>query len=200
MKTYFRFVSQTDKNQLDLWFDEMSAEKKESVLRLQKSETANQRIVADGIIRNALSEISGINPSEIAFLINEFGKPYAKNVDAQFSVSHSGDAVICVVSDNDVGIDIEKIRDVRFKTAERFATVQELEYIGENKERFFEIWTLKEAYFKCIGTGLDSTIRNISFRINGNKIECSEKGFEFQFIKAAEGYCCSICKKISDAG
>ncbi len=112
MKTYFRFVSQTDKNQLDLWFDEMSAEKKESVLRLQKSETANQRIVADGIIRNALSEISGINPSEIAFLINGFGKPYAKNVDAQFSVSHSGDVVICVVSDYDVGVDIEKIRDV----------------------------------------------------------------------------------------
>ena len=195
MKTYFRFVSQTDKSQLDLWFNGMSEEKKAAVLKLKRAETANQRIVADALARNALSEIGGIKPDEIIFSENEFGKPYAENVDAHFSVSHSGDAVICAVSERPVGIDIEKIRDVRFKTAERFATAQELEYIGENTERFFEIWTLKEAYFKCIGTGLDASIKDVSFKISGNEIECSEKGYEFKFLKAADGYCCSICEK-----
>lgn len=195
MKTYFNSVSQIDKTQLDLWFNEMSEEKKKSVLKLQKAETANQRIVADAVVRSALSEISGIKTDKIVFSTNEFGKPYAENVNAYFSVSHSGDAVICAVSERPVGIDIERIRDVRFKTAERFATAEELEYIGENTERFFEIWTLKEAYFKCIGTGLDANIKNVSFRINGSKIECSEKGYEFGFLKASEGYCCSICEK-----
>ena len=199
MKTYLSFVSQTDKSELDEWFEEMSEEKKNAVLKLQKAETANQRIVADAVVRKALSEISGIKTDEIIFSANEFGKPYSKNADVQFSVSHSGDAVICAVSDNPVGIDIEKIREVRFGIAQRFATAQELEYIGENTERFFEIWTLKEAYFKCIGTGLDSLVKNISFKINGDKIECSEKGYKFEFIKTAEGYCCSICEKISDA-
>ncbi len=200
MKTYLSFVSQTEKSELDKWFKEMSEEKKNAVLKLQKAETANQRIVADAMVRRALSEISGIKTDEISFSTNEFGKPYAENADVQFSVSHSGDAVICAVSDKPVGVDIEKIRDVSFKTAERFATAEELEYIGENAERFFEIWTLKEAYFKCIGTGLDSSVKSISFKINGEKIECSEKGYKFGFLKTAEGYCCSICEKISDAG
>ncbi len=199
MKTYFRFVSKTDKSQLDLWFNGMSEEKKAAVVKLKRAETANQRIVADALARNALSEIGGIPADKIIFSTNEFGKPYAENVDLYFSVSHSEDVVICAVSERPVGIDVEKIRVVRFKTAERFATAQELEYIGENAERFFEIWTLKEAYFKCIGTGLDANIKNVSFKINGNIIECSEKGFRCSIIPVAEGYCCSICEKTSDA-
>lgn len=199
MKTYLKFVSQTDELELREFYDAMSEEKKEAVNKLKKTETAMQRIIADGVLRKALSEAKGIKPEKIIFKYNEFGKPYAENVDVQFSVSHSEDAVICAVSENDTGIDIEKIRDVRFKVAERFATEKELEYIGENTERFFEIWTLKEAYFKCIGTGLDANIKNVSFKINGNKIECSEKGYKFEFSNAAEGYCCSICEKLSDA-
>ena len=200
MKTYLSFISQIDKSQLDLWFDSMSEEKKSSVRKLQKPQAAKQRIVADAAVRNALSEISGIRTEEIILSTDESGKPYAVNVDVQFSVSHSEDAVICAVSDKTIGIDIEKIRDIRIKTAERFATARELEYIGDDTVRLFEIWTLKEAYFKCIGTGLDSSVKEVSFSIKGDEIECSEKGYKFSFLKTAEGYCCSICEKISDAG
>ncbi len=200
MKTYLKFVSQTDESELKAFYDAMSEEKKESVDKLNNTKTAKQRIVADGVLRKALFETEGIPPEEIVLKYNESGKPYAENSDVKFSVSHSKDAVICAVSDNEIGVDIEKIRDVRFKVAERFATEEEIAYIGGNTERFFEIWTLKEAYFKCIGTGLDASIKNVSFKINGKEAECSEKGFKCSVISVADGYCCSICEKLSDAG
>lgn len=200
MKLYLKFVSQTDESEFKAFYDAMSEEKKAAVNKLPNSETAKQRVVADGVVRKALAETAGVQPDKIVFKHNEFGKPYAENADVEFSVSHSKDAVVCAVSDKDIGVDIEKIREVRFKIAERFATAEELSYIGDSAERFFEIWTLKEAYFKCIGTGLNSNIKNVSFIIDGETAECSEKGFKCSVLSVADGYCCSICERISDAG
>ena len=62
------------------------------------------------------------------------------------------------------------------------ATKNEIEHIASDSNGFFEIWTLKEAYFKCIGTGLGADIKDVSFEITENEIRCSEDGFEFSFI------------------
>lgn len=93
------------------------------------------------------------------FKIGKYGKPYLLNYrDFQFNISHTKNALVVAVSDKSVGIDIEKIKAVDFKIAERFFVHEELSYIIENKDlqnkRFFEVWTKKEAYIKCIGKGL----------------------------------------------
>lgn len=177
------------------WYNSMSSERKEAVRKLLVVQKQKLKIAADRICREAISEFCGISPDDITFSANEYGKPYAVGLDVNFSISHSGDYVICAVSENEIGADIEKIREIKPAVSKRFATESEMEYIASNPNGLFEIWTLKEACFKCIGTGLNGNIKNISFDIKENNIICSEEGYKCSFHNIAEGYICSVCEK-----
>ena len=162
---------------------------------MQKIVQKKQKIAADMLCRELIAKKCGIAPESIVFDKNESGKPYAVNADVFFSISHSGDTVICAVSENEIGTDIEKIKNIRIRIAEKFATEAELEYIGDDINRFFEIWTLKEAFFKCKGTGLGADIKSVSFRVDGGNVICSENGYYLCFEKISDGFVCSVCIK-----
>lgn len=84
------------------------------------------------------------------------GQPVLPGSRAFVSISHCDDRVVCAVSSASVGIDIEKIRPIRPGMTEKVCTTEELRYVrsGNETERFFEVWTAKEAYFKMKGTGI----------------------------------------------
>ncbi len=195
MKIYHYNLTDTDDSLLKEWFAQMSSEKKQSVSKMKVEGKKNLRIAADALCRNALADFCSISPAEITFEYSAHGKPYAKGLPAHFSVSHSGDIAVCAVSHSEIGIDIEKIRSVNLRASEKFATENEREYIRNSETGFFEIWTLKEAYFKCIGTGLGTDIKDVSFDINGKDIACSESGYKLSFIEIDKNYICSVCKK-----
>lgn len=195
IRIYLLDISSVSEDEFRLWYSQMSEEKKISVDRILSKEKRLSKIAADALCRKAISNECGIPCSDIIFGTEKNGKPFAVNAQIKFNASHSGNMVVCAVADNEIGIDIEKIRNVNPKTVHRFATGSEIEIINSLPDGFFRIWTLKEAYFKCIGTGLGSDIKNISFDISGEKITCSESGFVFEFKNTADGYICSVCTK-----
>ncbi len=196
MQIYKYSISDVTQSKLDAWFRAMSEERQSEVMRIVNEKKRNSKIISDHLCRKAVSEFCGISQKKIVFIKNRFGKPYAENLPVFFSVSHSNDMVICAVSDKEIGIDIERTNSFNPKAAEKFATKKELEYIHSSKNGFFEIWTLKEAYFKCIGTGLGSDIKNVEFEIFSDKVICSDSGYKLSFHNVADGYICSVCKKI----
>lgn len=195
MKLYYYNISDASAAELSEWFDAMSAERKDVVTKLKIPHKQKLKIAADHICRKAISEFCSINPDEINFEISGHGKPYAKGLNVHFSISHSGDYVACAVSDKEIGIDIEKIREINPEISKRFACESELEYIKTHPNGLFEIWTLKEAYFKCIGTGLGTDIKDVSFEISEKDISCSEKGFDCAFVNIENGYICTVCER-----
>lgn len=110
----------------------------------------------------------------------EAGKPYLKDMpDFYYNISHSGKYVVLAASYYDaasirvqhpsqIGVDIQERRPVREgydAVAARYYTEQEAAFLAgfdeeipaqrDVKERvFYELWSIKEAYLKCIGTGL----------------------------------------------
>lgn len=87
-------------------------------------------------------------------LETEYEKPYIPNQD-YFNISHSGDYVVLAQAETEVGVDIEKINDRHLNVAERVFTERELLWMNEDsKERFFILWTQKEAVMKAVGKGL----------------------------------------------
>lgn len=196
MQIYLIDLKKISSSLIEKWQSEADKQKQEEFSKLKIESKRSARIAAEHLRRKAIADFCKVSPDEIKFLKTEKGKPYAIGLPVHFNISHSGDYVVCAVSDKEIGIDIEKIRDVHPRSAERFACPEELEYINSTENGFFEIWTLKEAYFKCIGTGLGSDIKNVSFHIKQNEIKCSEQGFECLFYKIANGYICSICRKI----
>lgn len=77
-----------------------------------------------------------------------------------FNLSHSGSRVMCAVSTDSVGCDVELIRDFSPKVAKRFlepSAYNDLMSIGNSDERnaeFFRLWTRREALAKACGLGL----------------------------------------------
>ena len=155
------------------------------------------RAQAYDLLAIAAKEQWGLSPLP-QLVRTPLGKPGFSHVPGrEFNLSHSGDIAVCAVSDKPIGIDIEALREIRPDAAKRFASAEELEYIGSDPRRLFEIWTLKEAYFKCVGTGIGSDIKSVTFTVDGDDIRCSEPGFTCKFISIADGYICSVCEKES---
>ena len=119
----------------------------------------------------------------------EKGKPYFKELPLQFSVSHTEDLWVCLISDDTdpVGVDIQQIKETRQeRVAERYFTNEEKEYLKENCEAaFFEIWTRKEAYAKYKGSGLTKELAQIS-TLNNDEVEF----IDFDIRAGVKGSCC----------
>ncbi len=85
-------------------------------------------------------------------------KPYFKNCEIKFSISHSEDYVAVAVSDNEIGVDIEKITDKdRDNMIDRFFLPSEQEFYHNSEDKpvaFVVLWTRKEAYLKYTGKGI----------------------------------------------
>ncbi len=105
-----------------------------------------------------------------ALNFTENGKPILNN-GLYVSLSHSGEYVCAAVSKSPVGIDIEEIRDFDLKILDRFFTKKEKRYIlkRNTNERFFTIWTFKEAIIKLQGKKL-ANIKEIKPLIFLNRI------------------------------
>jgi 4'-phosphopantetheinyl transferase len=98
----------------------------------------------------------------------EKGKPFVEG-GPFFSVSHSGDYAAAVVSQSArVGIDMENTENMRggnfSALAKRAFHPEELAYFAEKpeRERFYEIWTQKEAFVKMKGEGLGIGLKTFS--------------------------------------
>lgn len=108
---------------------------------------------------NTLSVLSEMGAQNVRYLEN--GKPVADN--CYVSVSHSGDTAVVCKSDRPIGIDIEKIDTPREfqRLAERYFSSAELQYFNDEPtaQRFYEIWTKKEAYSKISGEGIKMIAR-----------------------------------------
>lgn len=94
-----------------------------------------------------------LNLSEVTFDRNKFGLFCNENNNYKISISHSGNYVIAVVSEDEVGVDIQYMDHNMLKIAKRFFYIEEVTYIYKFKKglikRFYEVWTKKESYYKC---------------------------------------------------
>ena len=91
-----------------------------------------------------------------------------------FSLSHSGDwMVVAVARGVELGVDLE-IHDLRrdvLRLARRFFAEMEcrdlLALEGEDRvQRFYDLWTLREARVKALGGTLGREMERVAFRIN----------------------------------
>ena len=52
-----------------------------------------------------------------------------RNEEVCFNLSHSGKYVLCVVAETEIGCDIEKIKEVKWKLAKRFFSEKEYDFL-----------------------------------------------------------------------
>ena len=97
----------------------MPEERRRSVERYRFEADRKRTTAGELLARRMLSQRCGVRPEEITICRTERGKPYAKGMAVHFNVSHSGDLVLCAVSDSSIGADIERIRPVSDRLMQR---------------------------------------------------------------------------------
>ncbi len=135
---------------------------------LQRAARMNDRVEAHrflasrAALRGLLGELLGQPAHRLQFVADERGKPRLADDRARFSLSRSGAAVLIGVSErHDVGIDIERCRDVPELESLARTHLSDAEYrawrSADGKtahQRFLSAWTRKEACVKAAGVGL----------------------------------------------
>ena len=89
-----------------------------------------------------------------------------------------------VLSDCEVGCDIEKNANAPLEVAEHYFYHSELAYIkaAKNKDKaFFTLWTLKESYMKMTGRGMSLPLDSLKWfpQQMGLSSENPQKGHAF---------------------
>ncbi|MEO9529231.1 4'-phosphopantetheinyl transferase superfamily protein [Roseibium sp.] len=123
-------------------------------------------IVAHALLHHALGR-HGVVARE--FALNDYGKPFLPGTSIRFNVSHTeGLAAVAIAREIEIGVDVELVRDLRDRESVARAVFcqEEIEEIGkcrEPLERFFQLWTAKEAVMKATGLGFSMPPKQIGF-------------------------------------
>ncbi len=127
---------------------------REKIDAKNKEISRNQSLAGYILLYRSIGELFPQKTLTISF--NEQGKPLCDF--CHFSISHSADRVVCVVSDKPVGVDIQQIRPVKPRKSYMLFNEKENDYVNQNTElisqRYIEIFTKKEAAIKTLGLSL----------------------------------------------
>ena len=152
-------------NEFDSLMPLVFSEKQERIKQFRFFQDARNCLLGDILARSEICRATSLANSQLEFSKNAYSKPFLVNSShIHFNISHSGCYVACAVADEPVGIDIEIIKPVDLKIAERFFALDEARYVmdGNHTFRFYDVWTKKESRIKWEGKGLSKPITSFS--------------------------------------
>lgn len=141
----------------------LSAEESRRAGRFFKDADRVRYALGHAMLRILLARRLAVAPAEIAFAASPNGKPRlaGQGVPLAFNLSYGDGMVALAFARRPVGVDVEAVRDnVAFSDiGRRFFRSDELRYLESGvdsgiRDRFFRLWTRKEAVLKALGVGL----------------------------------------------
>jgi 4'-phosphopantetheinyl transferase len=141
----------------------LSQAEHERAKRYHQIRDTNRFIISRGAARAILGKYLNLEPSSVEFCQGPNKKPFLKNSNLFYNISHSGDLILLAISTAEIGCDIELINrkfDFSDILIDYFSGQEEAFIAQENSiERFFILWTRKEAFTKATGKGLDDELK-----------------------------------------
>lgn len=102
------------------------------------------------------------------------GKPYFEDSPWQFSISHTPRHALCVLAEEEVGLDAEELdRTVSPRLAEKILSQPELAQYRAAEDRnkaLLTFWVLKEAAAKLTGEGLRGYPNDTNFSLADQRV------------------------------
>jgi len=123
-----------------------------------------------------------------------YHRPYLPESCIDFNLSHSGNYVICALSDTTrLGIDIEQMKPVNMEHFTDFMTPEEIAAINTAPQpviAFYKYWTKKESILKANGKGLHIPLNE--FSVTDNQATLENQHWHIQEIAVDKEYICHI--------
>lgn len=156
---------------LDAYLASLAADEWERAERFRLEGPRRQFVVGRAALKTLLAGYLGVRPAEIELTYGNTGKPElcdaAQSGWLRFNLAHSDNlALVAIVRDCDVGIDVERIRRVNHmeQIADRYlheSEASELRAMSPEARvaSFVRCWTAKEAVLKAAGIGLSGSLK-----------------------------------------
>lgn len=146
-------------------------------------------------------------PLSLTYIYGEAGKPYLREYpDIFFSLSHSGDYVLCAFSDREIGADIQEHRVSKgeihdcarisarfFSEKDRQRMVDAVHWGMTEEEMFYRIWSVKEAVMKLDGQGMRRGMEMIGLTFQRPDSGMEENGACFKICDIIKKYSIAVC-------
>lgn len=149
---------------------------KETIKKVEKKVEFKDRvrtIISEILTKMLIAKMLGKSFYEVRLKKGLYGKPFLEDCFLSFNVSHSGQWVIIALSNEfEIGIDIEQVNKKHFdKDLFQYFSEQEYQYLNRLKgekqfHSFFEVWTAKESFVKCLGIGLNKGLDYFTVPLN----------------------------------
>lgn len=183
----------------------LTGTERDKVLRFRFDADRIRAITGICLIKSGIKQAYPNEDAAIA--LTELGKPYVRDrTGYEFNLSHSGSIISFASDAYPVGVDVELVKDKDWRIFHRYLTDEEMSIIEEaedQKECFFEIWTIREAFAKEEGQGLKILDKDFDIDYMKHRIIYEGKRLYFNTFDhvADERYKISICSPhdVSDA-
>jgi 4'-phosphopantetheinyl transferase len=137
-------------------------------------------LLTRALCRGVLSRYADVAPEAWAFTANRYGRPEIASPEGsplRFNLTNTEGLIACLVArEREIGIDVEDTErnGETVAIADRFFSALEVAALRAVPEalqraRFFDYWTLKEAYIKARGMGLSIPLNQFSFELDPGK-------------------------------
>ena len=182
---HFSFQNENEWHEKKWLLKYLNPLEQERVCRLYQDKHKLAKLYSLLFQRYILAKSQNIAPSSISYSFNEKGKPKLNSSTLHFNLSNSGKHIVIALDNQEIGIDIEESKNVDLDIVDRFFSHSEKVNIYAHQDpekRFFEYWALKEAFLKCIGTGLSKplssfTVMSVNHSTSSYRVETDEKHY-----------------------
>lgn len=168
--------SQIDESLMSEYRKLLSETERAQEMRMYFNRDRCRYLVTRALVRIVLSKYAPVAPEDWVFALSQYGKPsisrpHSFAADISFNITHGGNLIIIAVTRGiDIGVDTESISSrlaplgvlkSSFSSSEISSILSLSE--DEKNQRFYEHWTLKEAYVKARGLGTYIPLEAVDF-------------------------------------
>lgn len=185
----------------------LGRQEQERIGQIQDAGTRQEGALVWAAVRLLLGRYLDCAGEALEFVRGPYGKPAlaptfpALHFNATYTQGFLG---IAISPGAALGIDAEslerKVSSVLFRKA---LTTEEQGRCGEDPRHFLALWTLKEAYLKCIGTGLRVRPNKVGFDLAGPRLRKAAPGYEDIAVQCWQEsfgpYCVSVIASTEEA-
>jgi 4'-phosphopantetheinyl transferase len=175
--------------------------------RYHRPADADRSLLARAAQRLVLGAYLGRPPASLRFEAGANQKPRLHGAALPYNVSHAGDWVLLVVAGAEVGIDVEQLNphfafrellDHSFSHAEKAF----IEHSPVPYQRFYQLWTRKEAFVKATGQGIDADFDRVPALPGTHRLAGVGAGpnWVVSSFEAAPGYVAAVAHPAAVAG
>lgn len=217
---WFSFHGESDDLTLDATYRAfLSHEELAQEARFHFARDRRRYLLTRILVRTVLSRYTSVQPQAWRFGTGKFGRPRIAGPIAEkthgldFNLSHTdGLIVLGIARQTQLGIDVESVCrpivpsviGLAFAQAEE-AALHQLP-VALQKNRFFDLWTLKESYVKARGKGLKIPLDQILITLTDTSIDLAldkslgddAKSWRLWQLRAGDRHVVSVCAAHAD--